>query len=96
MTPVFEAAKKVAIGNAKTLNDRRNKALETFAKMGVSQNRVLQMLNKQDIEDIGLKDIEQLIGIHTAIREGTTTIDEQFPAETAKATFGGEQPEAKE
>jgi len=41
LRPVYEAAKKVAIGDAKTLSDRRVRAIEAFQKMGVAADRVL-------------------------------------------------------
>lgn len=81
--PCVDMAKKVAIGDAKTLADRRAKAVEMFAKMGVIKDRVLAKLGKRSIEDIDLSDLEELIGIHTAIKEGDLSIDEAF-AEQAK------------
>lgn len=77
--PVFEAAKKVAIGDAKTLGDRRAKCLETFGKMGVAKERVLSMLQKKSIEDIDLEALETMIGLYNAIKDGTTSIDDAFP-----------------
>jgi len=81
--PVFEAAKKVAIGDARTLNDRRAKAFETFAKMGVPKEKVLAVLQKKAVEDVGLEDLETLLGLHNAIKEGEVTLDEAFPAPTS-------------
>lgn len=88
--PVYEAAKAVAIGDAKTLVDRRARALESLAKMGVQKERVLEVLGKKSIEDIGVADLETLFGIHTAIKDGQTTIDEAFPAATPKPNFATE------
>jgi hypothetical protein len=85
ITPIYEKCKEVAIGNAKSLAQRRDKAFETFDKMGVSCDKVLRFLGKESIDEIDRKDIEQLIGVHTAIKEGSTTIDEQFNAEPPKA-----------
>lgn len=87
--PVYEQCKKVAVGDAKSLVDRRGKCLETFAKMGVSQERVLVRLDKKKVEEITLDDIETLIGIHTTIKEGEETIEAIFPVLTgsgAKST----------
>lgn len=77
--PVFEAARRVAVGDARTLSDRRAKCFETFAKMGVAKEAILRSREKKSIEDIGLEDIEILIGLHNAIREGEVKIDEAFP-----------------
>lgn len=77
--PVFEAARRVAVGDARTLSDRRAKCFDTFAKMGVTKEAILRSREKKSIEDIGLEDIEILIGLHNAIREGEVKIDEAFP-----------------
>lgn len=83
--PVYEQCRKVAVGDAKSLVDRRGKCLETFAKMGVSQERVLVRLDKKKVEEITLDDIETLIGIHTTIKEGEETIEDIFPVITGGA-----------
>lgn len=83
--PVLEQAKKVAIGDAKTLADRRVSAVERFAKMGVRKEQILALLGKGSVEDIDLNDLETLLGVYTAIKEGETTIDDAFRV-TAQAT----------
>lgn len=77
--PAYEQARKTAIGDSKTLSSRRSKAIETFGKMGVTQDRVLAVIEKVTVEDIDLKALETLMGIHTSIKDGDTTIDEAFP-----------------
>jgi len=81
--PVYDAARATAIGDVKTLASRRDKALETFAKMGVPKERVLAVLEKSTVEDIDLAGLETLIGIHTAIKDGDSTVDEAFPPQLA-------------
>lgn len=92
--PVYEAAMKVAIGDAKTLADRRARGFEAFAKMGIVADRVLAMLSKAKIEDVDVSDLEILIGVHTAIKDGQTSIDEAFPA--VKKTVEFEAPKKAE
>lgn len=82
--PVYEQAKRVAIGDAKTLVDRRARMVETFGKMGVSKEMILNRLEKKSLEEVDLSDMETLIGLHTAIRDGDTTIDESFPVPVVK------------
>jgi hypothetical protein len=77
--PVFDAARKVAIGDARTLSDRRQRAIEAFTKMGVSIERVLASVGKTKVDEINLEDLEVLLGMFTAIKEGTTTIESAFP-----------------
>ena len=77
--PALDAARKVAIGDATTLRDRRAKAIDAFAKLGVSLAKVLAFCEKGDHEDIGLEDMEKLIGAFNAIKDGTAQTDELFP-----------------
>lgn len=77
--PVFEQAKRVAVGDQKTLAQRRDKCIETFGKMGIGQDKILAHLSKTHVEDIGLADLEELIGLHSAIKDGALNIDEAFP-----------------
>jgi hypothetical protein len=76
--PIYEAAKKVAIGDAKTLVERRAAALAHFAKMGVSKEKVFSALSVKGLEDIGLEHLEVLLGFANAIKDGETSIDEVF------------------
>lgn len=77
--PVFEQAKRTATGDVKTLSERRGKCVETFSKIGIDQARLLAKLDKKSVEDIGLEDLELLIGLFTAIKDGQANIDEEFP-----------------
>jgi hypothetical protein len=83
--PVYEAAKKCAVGDLKTLADRRTAALKYFSSLGVNEKQVLGYLGKSAVDGIDLGDVENLIGLSTAIKEGSTTVDEAF---TEKAASG--------
>lgn len=75
---IYLKCKEVAVGNAKTLIERRGEMLDAFSKMSVTKEQILAFTEKPSIEDIGLTEIEDLIGVYNAIRDGDTTIDEQF------------------
>lgn len=77
---VYGKARLVAVGDASTLADRRANLLERLQKLGVSQERVLARLGKTGAADIGLEEMEILIGLGTAIKNGDQQIDEAFPA----------------
>lgn len=77
--PVTDAAKKVAIGDAKTLSNRRTGAVQALEKMGAIRSRILAAVGAATIDDIGLDELQTLIGLFTAIRDGQTTVDESFP-----------------
>jgi len=94
--PIYEAAKRVAVGDAKTLSDRRTKCVEAFAKMGVTKEKLIGKLGRKSVDDITLDDLETLIGLHTAIKEGDTTIDEAFapaPQATPEPQLSAPKPE---
>lgn len=76
--PIYEAAKKTAVGDAKTLVQRRADALSHFSKMGVAKEKVFSALSVKGLEDIGLEHLELLLGYASAIRDGETSIDEVF------------------
>jgi len=82
---IYEEAKKTAVGSARTLNERKQQMVEAFSKMRVTEEQILSVVEKPSIEDIGLSDIETMIGIHNAIRDGETSIEEQFNKKGDKA-----------
>jgi len=76
---IYIAAKQMAVGNADTLDERRDRALKYFLKMGVSEQRILATLGKNNITEIGLEELEVLKGVGTAIKDGDAKVDEIFP-----------------
>lgn len=76
---VYDQARKVAVGDAKTLDTKRTAVLERFEKLGVPRERVLARIGRASVEDVGLEDLEMLIGMGTAIKDGDARIDEMFP-----------------
>lgn len=76
---IYEAVCKVAVGDAQTLVDRRAKILDRLQKIGVSIERVLAKLGKHGVEDIGLDELQVLIGLGTSIKSGEEKLDEVFP-----------------
>lgn len=76
---IWSAAKKVAVGDATTLISRRQKALDHFLKMGVSKEQVLKYLDKSGIEEIGLNELDKLIGLITSLKEGEISLEKAFP-----------------
>jgi hypothetical protein len=77
--PVAEKARQVAVGDLRTLTERRTRALKKFASIGVRENQLLAFLGRASTELIDIVDVEKLFGVFTAIKEGSTTIEEQFP-----------------
>lgn len=84
--PVYEAAKSVAVGTQITLSVKREKLFKRFNAMGIDTARVLAVVEKKSIENVDLADMEILIGLGTAIKDGDTNIDDAFPATVATGT----------
>lgn len=76
----YESARKCAVGDIKTLANRRADALQFLQKMGASEAQVLAVLGVAGVEDVGLDHLATLKGLVTAIKDGDTTIDQAFPA----------------
>lgn len=87
--PIYEAARRAAVGDQRTLSERRKAALERFAKLGVPPEKVYAKLGVVGLEDITLDHVEDLIGIFTAITEGASTIDEAFDEPAAVSPAAG-------
>ena len=75
---VMAEVRKVGMGDARTLAQRRLAAFEYFKGQGVSKEKVLGVIGKRDVDDVTLEDLAVLRGLMTAINEGTTTIGEAF------------------
>lgn len=76
---ILEQARKVAIGDAKTLENRRAEMVAYFGKMGIVPERVFAAVGKSAVEDIGLGELGTLKGFATAIKDGEASVDETFP-----------------
>ena len=76
---VYKQAKDAAVGTIRTLGERRTMALQKLATFGVTEDRILARLGKEGIEDVGLRDIEKLIGLYNAINSEDMTPEDAFP-----------------
>lgn len=77
--PVYEKARKVAIGEAETLVAKRTKMLGYFQRMGVTDARLFAAIHVHGVEDITLEQLATLKGLAQAIKEGDTSVDDAFP-----------------
>jgi hypothetical protein len=85
---IYEQAKQVAIGDAQTLSHKRTNAVQYFAKLGITPDRLYSKLGVTGEDDITLAHIETLIGLKTAIKDGEIGIDEAFPETAAPKVTG--------
>lgn len=92
---IYREAQKLAVGDAKSFSSRRDEFMARIAKAGVSQERVLARLNKQGVNDIEPEDLELLMGLGNAIREGSMQLDEAFPDTNAPAAPAAGAPDGR-
>jgi hypothetical protein len=76
---IMGEARKVAVGDAKTIVAKRDTMLSWFTQAGVPIERVLAPLGVREIGDVSIDHLATLIGMRNAIKEGTATLDEMFP-----------------
>lgn len=75
---IYEAARKVAMGDAKTLANRRSEAMSYFQKLGAPADKVFATLGVAGIEDVTLEHLATLAGIKNAVKDGELTIEDAF------------------
>lgn len=77
--PIEQAVRKLLLGDAKSLETRRGQVAGWVKTLGIEESRVWAALGVAGIADVGLKELETLTGLRTAIKDNETTIDEAFP-----------------
>lgn len=75
---IWEKARKVALGDATTLANKRANAVAKFAHYGITEATILAKLGRASLEDVSLSDLEILQGLLTAIKEGDATPEDAF------------------
>lgn len=84
ITPVYEAAKRVAVGDVKSLTSKRAQIIARLKQMGAKDANILAAVGADKIEDIDLARLEVLIGLGTAIKDGEITLETAFPGANPK------------
>jgi hypothetical protein len=80
---VRQREKKVAVGDQKTLAQRRDAAIASFKSLGIKPEEVLSFLGRKTASEIDLDDMGKLAGTFTAIRDEEMSLDD-FRASLAK------------
>lgn len=75
---IYGAARKASLGEAGTITQKRQKALEWFANAGVKDAQVFDVLGVKGLDDIGEDELITLRGFVTALKDGDTTIEQVF------------------
>jgi hypothetical protein len=77
--PIMEAAKKVAAGQDKPLDERRKKAQAWVGTLKIDEARVFVALGVSGWADVNNDHLLVLTGLKTAMADGDETIDTAFP-----------------
>ena len=78
---LYAKAKACAVGDAKTLPERRTEVLAWLAarKKAVSPERVCAALGVTSVDDIGVDELEKLMALVETCKRGEVKIEEAFP-----------------
>ena len=75
---VFDETQRVAAGTQQTFVTRRDRAFKELAVQGATPEMVFALFKVQGIEDIRTEHLLHLRGLHNAIRDNETTLEEAF------------------
>jgi len=79
--PAFDKAREVALGKTKSLKVRTGEIIARLQKLSslITLDMILARVEKRALDDLGWDDLEALIGLGTAIKDGMQTVEEAFP-----------------
>jgi len=75
---IYGEARKASLGKGGTITQKRQKALEWFTKLGITEDQVFEQLGVRGIDDIGEEQLITLRGLVTAIKDGETSVEQIF------------------
>jgi hypothetical protein len=75
---IYKEAVKCAVGNQETFPLKRKAIFERIAKLGISKEKIFAFYKKKAIEEFTPENMEEIVGIGSAIKEGQMKIDEAF------------------
>lgn len=91
---VYDNARRVVIGDVKTLAERRHNAVEAFKPFGIVEAQICQAIGIAGRNDIGPDQLVQLAGWLNAIKDGEVDPEEIFKP-VPKAAPAPAKPDAK-
>jgi len=75
---IWKESRKVAIGDVKTLVNKRADMIAYFAKMGITEEMIYATLEVKGLDDIGLDELANLKAMANTLKEGESTPEELF------------------
>lgn len=79
---VINNVKQVALGRSINLETSRQKIIEWYAKIGVTQQQIFDYFEIKGLAEIDKEKVFELRALGNAIKEGTTTVSESFKSQT--------------
>lgn len=92
---LWEQARKVAVGDEKTLANRRATAFAKFAHFGIGEDQILRKLDRASVPDVTVDDVAILLGIFTSIKEGEVTPEQAFADDSGPSSSTVPGPQSK-
>ena len=88
-------ARRVAVGDEKTLKQKIKDIMAWTKTKKIAHKRFFKAIGIQGWGDIGFNELELIIGLQTAIRDGDTSVEEAFPEHevTQPERLGSDAPE---
>lgn len=77
------------------ISQKRRNAVEWFVKRGVTEDELREYLGTDNLETISAEEIVELRGVATAIREGSSSIDEVFRSNSDDRTVSDRKEEIR-
>lgn len=81
---VFARARHVVMGDFKTLAKRRDDAFASFVSYGLDKAQVCHIIGVAGPQDVGLEQLTTLVGLLTALKDGSTTAEQLLAEKTSK------------
>lgn len=87
---VYAKALECAVGDVKTISSKIKKVVDKLVKMGINQEEMLEYFGHSKIDDFTSEDLQSLIGIGTALKEGMIKPEEVFLTEKYESISASE------
>ena len=78
---VGNAARKYSIGDSKNLSSKLTTVVNKLVKMGLNKEQMFEYFDHSKIDDFTAEDLQSLIGIGTALKDGMIKPEEVFSIE---------------
>ena len=76
---LYKEVVKCALGDVKSLAERRDRVLSYFSKLGVTLEKVLTTFEITKIEEVDMAVLELMIGTANSIKDGSISVENAFP-----------------